>query len=98
MESLGLIKDRQEAREAGREAAQKALDEGKSPQEVQQARKDAETKVKETKKSYPYAKFELIEISPPLRYKFRWYKKTKLYPPPYHAFKKIAYIINFCYI
>ena len=50
--------------------------------------------IKETKKSYPYAKFELIEISPPLRYKFRWYKKTKLYPPPYHAFKKIAYILR----
>ncbi len=46
--------------------------------------------IKKIKRSYPAAKFELIETPPPLRYRFKWYKKTKLYPPPYYAFKKIS--------
>ena len=39
------IKDRQEREQAGKEAAQKAIAEGKSLKEVQQAQKDAEKKV-----------------------------------------------------
>lgn len=46
--------------------------------------------INEIKESFKGANFELIEIPPPLRYRFKWYKKTKLYPPPYHAFKKIS--------
>ena len=50
LEQFGLFKDRQEAREAGRVAAEQALKDGKSVQEAQQARKDAEKKVRDQQK------------------------------------------------
>ena len=50
--------------------------------------------IKKVHKSYKNAKFKLIEIAVPLRYKFKWYKKDKLYPPPYNAFGKIVFLLR----
>jgi len=52
------------------------------------------TIIKEICKSFNNADFELIEIPVPIRYKFKWYKGDKLYPPIYDRFGKIASLIH----
>ena len=44
-------------------------------------------------KLFENANFELLEIPVPLRYKFKWYKVGKLYPPPYDRFRRIAFLL-----
>ena len=52
------------------------------------------TIIKKIHKSFNNADFELIEIPVPLRYKFKWYKGNKLYPPIYDRLEKIASLIH----
>ncbi len=50
--------------------------------------------INEIHKSFKNANFELLEIPVPLRYKLKWYKGGKSFPPPYERFGKIAFLLR----